>query len=77
MTDRLRNHGHRPIAINLVDFLAYRLHGERHVRAGVTVGHRVHIQSVDARLMGLEKVTKRFNNLLQISCGDTLIRHCP
>ena len=44
------------VAVGAVELLAHRRQGERHVRAGVAVGHGVDVEPVDARLVGVERV---------------------
>ena len=54
------------------EFGAYRLKGQRHVRAGVAVGNGVHIERVDHFLMTKKQVAEGRNDRLNFSRAKSL-----
>ena len=49
-------------AVDGGDRVAHRIERERHVRAGVAVGHRIHIEAIDPLFVRFQGVTKPFHD---------------
>ncbi len=65
--DRVAHLGHR---LGRGQFAAHRLERERHVRARVAVGNRVHVQPVQLFLVGAQRVAKPQDRLTEVGSGE-------